>query len=84
MLNHVSDAAYAQGPLGLGPRRRALTGRQFFRNGGVLYLDDNRFNRDVNHVKSASKIVIERDWLVSEGENMLWLPPDAEPGCSTV
>jgi hypothetical protein len=34
-------------------------------------------------VESASNMLVKRNWLVSEGRKMLWLP-DARPGCSTV
>jgi WD40 repeat protein len=53
-------------------------------NRGILYLDDTQSHRVVNHVNSASRVSIERNWLASEDQNMLWLPPDARPGQSTV
>jgi WD40 repeat protein len=51
---------------------------------GILYLDDNKADRDMNDINSLSRVILEGNWLVLEGRNMLWLPPDARPGCSAV
>jgi WD40 repeat protein len=55
-------------------------GRYLETNCGVLYLGYNCAKLDVNQVKPVSKIYVERSWLVSEGQKMLWLPPDVRPG----
>jgi class 3 adenylate cyclase len=53
-------------------------------NHGILYPDDNRVDRDKNTINSASRITIERNWLALGDQNIVWLPPDARPSCSTV
>jgi WD40 repeat protein len=56
-------------------------------NRGILYLGDTQSHRGVNHVNSASRVSrvsIERNWLASEDQKLLWLPPDARPGQSTI
>jgi WD40 repeat protein len=45
----------------------------------ILYIDDNRADRENTHVEPTSKIRIKRNWLVLEGRKMLWMPPDTRP-----
>lgn len=67
----------------------SLCGRYLVTDRGILYLDGSKAPADeadltASSVQLFSKILIAADWLLLDGLNMLWLPPDIRPTCSVV